>query len=212
MNNAAKEFDDKAATWDDNPERALRSQIIADAMIRELPNDLSLSAMEYGCGTGLLSFPLRTRFAKITLADTSEGMLDVLREKIVRSKADNMEVVNVDLLGPSASLAASFSVIYCAMVLHHIENVQKLLTAWYSHLTSPGYLCIADLDSDNGLFHGPEFKGHNGFDRNELREVIEEAGFVDVRFSTVYKIKKETRDGIVRTFPLFLMVCKKNPG
>ena len=212
MNGKTKEFDDKAATWDDNPERAQRSQMIADAIIEELPSDLSFTAMEYGCGTGLLSFPLCNRFAKIVLVDNSKGMIEVLRGKIIRSKATNMELLNIDLLDSSSILSTLFSVIYSSMVLHHIDNVQKILAAWYSHLVTPGYLFVADLDSDNGLFHGPEFKGHNGFDRKELKEIVEEAGFIDVKFRTVCKIKKEAHDGIVRTFPLFLMVCKKNPG
>ncbi len=95
------------------------------------------------------------------------------------------------------------------MVLHHINDLRKIFLAWVSLLMNPGYLCIADLDSDNGMFHGPEFKGHNGFDRNELQKIIGNIGFTEVRFKTVCEIKKEARDGIVLSFPLFLMVCKK---
>ena len=210
MDRKINEFDEKARAWDNNPERVKRSQAIADAIMEEIPSDPSFTAMEYGCGTGLLSFPLRDRFSKITLVDNSKGMLEVLKEKIQRSSVTNMEVLNVDLLKSPDGLSASFSVIYSAMVLHHILDLDKIFSAWYSLLLHPGYLCIADLDSDNGMFHGPEFKGHNGFDRNELQKVVEKVEFTDVRFRTVCEIQKEAPHGIVRTFPLFLMVCKKN--
>jgi ubiquinone/menaquinone biosynthesis C-methylase UbiE len=209
MVNSKNEFDEKAKAWDDNPERVRRSQSIADAIIKEISIDPSFTAMEYGCGTGLLSFPLRNHFSKITLIDSSKGMLDVLKEKITRSGVTNMELLNADLLDSSSKISSSFSVIYSSMVLHHIDDISKILLAWYSILTTQGYLCIADLDSDNGMFHGPEFKGHNGFDRNELKKDVENLGFTEVRFKTVCEITKEARDGIVRSFSLFLMVCKK---
>ena len=209
MNRHVNEFDEKAKAWDDNPERVKRSQAIADAIMEEIPIDPSFTAMEYGCGTGLLSFPLRDRFSKITLVDSSNGMLDVLKEKIRQSAVTNMEVLNVDLLESPKSLSKSFSVIYSAMVLHHIPDLGKIFSAWYTRLSSPGHLCIADLDSDNGLFHGPEFKGHNGFDRKELQKVVEKAGFSDVRFTTVCEIRKKARDGNVHTFPMFLMAGRK---
>jgi ubiquinone/menaquinone biosynthesis C-methylase UbiE len=46
-----------------------------------------ISAFEYGCGTGNVSFFLKENFDKITLADSSRGMLDVVKEKI---KKDNI--------------------------------------------------------------------------------------------------------------------------
>lgn len=203
------EFDEKAKAWDDDPQHAKRAQTIAKAIGEEIPNDSSLTAMEYGCGTGLLSFPLRDRFSTITLIDSSKGMLEVLNEKITRSGATNMVALNVDLLESPKSLSTTFSVIYSAMVLHHIDDIGKMLSTWHSLLTNPGYLCIADLDSDKGLFHGPGFKGHNGFNRNDLQKVAEKAGFVEVKFRTVGEINKSASDGVQRTFSLFLMVGKK---
>jgi 2-polyprenyl-3-methyl-5-hydroxy-6-metoxy-1,4-benzoquinol methylase len=209
MCESQNEFDDKAKTWDTQPDRAHRTQVIAEALNNEIPLDPSFTAMEYGCGTGLLSFPLKDRFSKITLIDNSPGMLDVLREKIKRDNVTNMDVLQIDLLEPTADIAMSFSVIYCSMVLHHIGDVRKILAIWHSLLNRPGYLCVADLDSDNGLFHGKGFKGHNGFDRNDLKKSAIEAGFANVRFKTVYEIRKVAHDDIERSFLLFLMVAEK---
>ena len=38
-------------------------------MLREVPLDDSMSALEYGAGTGLLGFMLRPRLADLTLVD-----------------------------------------------------------------------------------------------------------------------------------------------
>jgi len=204
------EFDQQAKTWDDMPDRILRSQVIAESIMDAIPNNPSFTAMEYGCGTGLLSFPLKDHFSHITLIDNSKGMLDVLNEKIKQHNAKNMEVMNIDLLDASVTFEKSFSVIYSSMVLHHILDIKKILSVWRSLLTTPGYLCIADLDSDKGMFHGPEFKGNNGFDRDSLKATVIEAGFSSVIFKTIYKIRKPCRDGIERTFPIFFMIAEKS--
>ncbi|MBN2189460.1 MAG: methyltransferase domain-containing protein [Chitinispirillaceae bacterium] len=203
-------FDDAAKTWDDNSERVLRARIIADAIGEEIPYDPSFTAMEYGCGTGLLSFQLKDRFSNITLIDKSEGMLEVLKEKIQRDKVSTMEVLNTDLLGPGADISKSFSVIYSSMMLHHAGDVGRMLSAWHALLNRPGYLCVADLDSDRGLFHGKDFNGHNGFDREGLKKVARQAGFANIRFRTVFEIKKVSyQDKREHAFPLFLMVAEK---
>lgn len=210
MNSKSKEFDEKAATWDDDPEHAHRAQVIAEEISKEIPLDTTFTAMEYGCGTGLLSFPLRDRFSRITLVDSSQGMLEVLKEKIKRFNVKNMEVLNVDLLESAGEIPKPFSVIYTAMVLHHIGDIGKIFRIWHSILSRPGYLCVADLDAESGLFHGKDFKGHHGFDRDELRKTSEAAGFANVDFKTVFEIRKESSDGSMRSFPVFLMVARKN--
>ena len=42
-----------------------------------------MHALDYGCGTGLLSFPLKDELGHITLNDNSAGMLEVVQEKIL---------------------------------------------------------------------------------------------------------------------------------
>jgi 2-polyprenyl-3-methyl-5-hydroxy-6-metoxy-1,4-benzoquinol methylase len=209
MDKKLNEFDEKAKTWDTQPDRAHRSQVIAESIIAAIPHNSSMTAMEYGCGTGLLSFPIKDRFSQITLIDNSQGMLDVLREKIKAENVTNMNVLNVDLLESTSSISKKFSVIYNLLVLHHIADVKKIMSIWYSLLTTPGYLCIADLDSDNGLFHGKDFKGHNGFNRTDLQKIAQETGFVNINFTSAYEIKKAGNDGIERSFPIFLMVAEK---
>jgi 2-polyprenyl-3-methyl-5-hydroxy-6-metoxy-1,4-benzoquinol methylase len=203
------DFDRHAAAWDADPERIRRTQAIAEAIGEGVPVDPSMTAMEYGCGTGLLSFPLSERFKQILLVDSSQGMLDVLSKKIGESGKTNMRALNADLLVERDVRLEAVSVIYSALVLHHVGDVEKIFTIWHSLLKSPGYLFIADLDKENGMFHGPEFTGHNGFDRESLGAIARATGFIGVRFRTVVEITKTCRDGMLRRFPVFLLTCRK---
>src|SRR5699024_12003101 len=55
---------------------------IGAAISSQLPLSNSMTAFEYGCGTGLLSFALKDKLGAMTLADVSDGMLGVLEKKI----------------------------------------------------------------------------------------------------------------------------------
>ena len=73
-------------------------------------------------------------------------------------------------------------------------------------LASPGYLCIADLDREDGSFHTHDFHGHHGFDRRELATALEQAGLVDI---TVTDCAQITREGV--TYPVFLATAGRRP-
>ena len=71
------------------------------------------------------------------------------------------------------------------------------------------YLCIADLDKEDGTFHTDGTTDvHLGFERAELQRWVEDAGFADVKFSTAYEIKKKI-DDIEKIFPVFLLTARK---
>jgi len=52
-------FDKKAKTWDEDPQIVLRAQKVATHIRKGVPLNSDMSALEYGCGTGLLSFAPR---------------------------------------------------------------------------------------------------------------------------------------------------------
>ena len=79
------DFDSKAKDWDAVPGRAERANAVAAAIREQVSLSKTMTALEYGCGTGLLSFALQAELGPITLADSSTGMLEVLREKIARA-------------------------------------------------------------------------------------------------------------------------------
>lgn len=201
------EFDARAQTWDDDPVKLARAVSVARAIRQQVPLTTQMSALEFGCGTGLLSFELRADLGEITLADNSPGMLAVLREKVRAAQATRMHPV-MTALGDGTLPASSFDLIYSAMTLHHIDDTENALRELFALLSPSGYLCIADLDAEDGSFHGAGFTGHLGFDREALAGKARQAGFGNVRFSTAFQMCKGQGPGQTE-FPVFLMVAEK---
>jgi hypothetical protein len=95
------------------------------------------------------------------------------------------------------------------MTLHHIHDVNGILTRFHDLLVPKGYLLVADLDQEDGSFHTDGSTDvHLGFERDELQKMVEDAGFGNVSFSTAYQIKKKIGDE-EKTFPVFLMTARK---
>lgn len=204
-------FDERAKDWDSDPKKVERARAVAEAIRKEVPLSTNITALEYGCGTGLLSFALQEDLGQITLADTSQGMLDVLSEKIASAGVTNMHPVRLDLSTDSLP-AEKYHITYSLMVLHHVHDARGILGRFYDVLEPNGYLVVADLDKEDGSFHTDGTTDvHKGFGRNELQNWVEDAGFENVKFSTVYEIRKEI-DGRKKAFPVFLMTAQKLGG
>jgi ubiquinone/menaquinone biosynthesis C-methylase UbiE len=200
-------FDQRAKTWDRDPVKVARALAVADGIRSNVPLSPGMRALEYGCGTGLLSFSLQPYLAHITLADNSTGMLEVLKEKIESAQATNMLPIRLDLVTDPLP-RERYDLIYTLMTFHHIGDTDRLLHDLFVLLTSPGYLCVADLDAEDGSFHGPEFTGHKGFPRNDFGSKAKRAGFRNVHFTTPFHITRPESLGQT-DFPLFLMVAEK---
>jgi ubiquinone/menaquinone biosynthesis C-methylase UbiE len=203
----AAHFDSKARQWDDNPVFLERGLKIADAIRKAVPLNRNMSALDYGCGTGLLSFPLKDELGAILLADSSTGMLDVVAEKVAAQGVTHMTPVKLDLLADPAP-AQRFDLIYTSMTLHHVPDTDQILRVFHDLLKPGGYLCVADLDQEDGSFHGPEVDVHHGFEQAELSRRAAQAGFAEMRFQTVFSIAKEQGDS-TRDYPVFLMTARR---
>lgn len=205
--NSTTHFDQRAKNWDADTIKGERAMAVSEAILQQVPGAALARVFEYGCGTGLLGFALHPHVKQITLADNSPGMLSQLNEKISQAKAHNMQSVLLDLEtdpppGETYDLACSL------MTFHHVSDIPNLLDKLFDLLSAPGYLCVADLDAEDGSFHGAYFSGHNGFERDELTRLATRAGFKNIRFSTVFTMSKPESTG-QQTFPVFLMVAEK---
>lgn len=199
-------FDQAAATWDEKPKRRQLAAAIVTAMRDLLPLSKEMTALEIGCGTGLVTCDLAPLLKKIVATDTSAGMLAVLADKIADLGVENVEPRRHDLIGDGDLPVGTFDLIYSAMTLHHIEDTRALLTACRRHLSPGGILALADLDKEDGSFHD-DMSGvaHCGFDQGRLAELVVACGFLAPRFVTAHCMTKEDDAGRSRDFPVFLM-------
>ena len=202
-------FDTKAKEWDNNPDKVIRAKKFANEIIAFIPPDKTNTALEFGCGTGLLSFELKDNFNSIILNDTSIGMIDVLKEKIEQQNITNFKPLLTDLLQENTDIE-NIDVIFILMTLHHINNLDKAFNVFQNIINKNGYICIADLVEEDGSFHDPKlnFDGHKGFSKIELSVKLAEYGFSMEYYSVPHTIEKEQASGI-KKYPLFLMIAKK---
>ena len=202
-------FDERAKDWDSDPMKVERARVVADAIRKSVPLTADMSALEVGCGTGLLSFALQADLGPITLADTSQGMLDVLAEKIAAAGVTNMRPVKLDLTTDPLP-TERYAITYSLLTFHHVHDTRTLLEKFHAVLEPNGILLVCDLDKEDGTFHTDGTTDiHLGFDRAELQKQTEAAGFGEVTFSTPYVIRKEIKDGTEKEFPLFLMSARR---
>ena len=201
-------FDERAKDWDSDPKKVERAGAVAEAIRNSFPLTSKINALEYGCGTGLLSFALQSDLGQITLADTSQGMLNVLKEKIEAAGVTNMRPVMLDL-STDPLPAERYQLTYSLLTLHHIHNAKDLIGKFYTLLEPGGYLLVADLDKEDGSFHTDGTTDvHKGFERAKLGKWAEDAGFRNITFSTAFEIRKSI-DEQEKVFPVFLMSAQK---
>ena len=201
------DFDLKARTWDSNPMNAKRSSAIAENMIRRLPLNDKMVALDFGAGTGILSFMLADRLKSITMMDTSREMVNVMQEKVQDSGVKNLSPVFFNLVEKEYG-QEKFDLIYSQLVLHHIDDIDSLLNRFGKMINIGGFVAIADLYTENGSFHGEGFVGHNGFDEKELTQKLINAGFSNIDFETCFDVEKMTADGL-KNFPVFVLIASK---
>jgi ubiquinone/menaquinone biosynthesis C-methylase UbiE len=203
-------FDQLATQWEQNPARAAVTAGIADAMRAMVPFEATWRLLDYGAGTGLLTLALLSEVAEAVAVDTSAGMLAVLRGKLADAGLTQVAVVQANLeaepwSGPPVDVAVS------AMTLHHLRDVPAVLRRLAEATRPGGWLAVADLDREDGSFHGPEVDDvfHHGFDREQLAGWLVEAGWADVRLADAYRLTKPDAQGAPREYGIFVAAGRK---
>lgn len=205
-------FDNKAAEWDANAVRAALADGVARAIIAHMPVGNPKNALEFGCGTGLVTTRIAPFCTRLSAVDSSGEMLRVLAEKLAASAITNVTPLHLDFSRPeqASELEGGFDFVCSSMTLHHIPDTTGFLQELAGHIAPGGFIAIADLDTEDGLFHDDlTEKVHYGFDRESLRAILEAAGFGNVSFMTAHIIEKKNRSGNLAGYPVFLVTAIK---
>lgn len=202
-------FNAMAAEWDDNPMRAGIARAVAAAIADTLPLRADMRALEYGCGTGLVSVLLAPRLGHIMAADVAPAMLDVLDGKCRQAGLAHIETRRLDLTADPLP-AERFDLIFSSMTLHHIEDVPAVLQSLAGLLKPNGWLALADLDREDGGFHGGPMPGvfHRGFERAWVMERLRNLGLADVNARTAHTAHRAGPGGDAE-YPIFLISARR---
>ncbi|MCX5892020.1 MAG: methyltransferase domain-containing protein [Deltaproteobacteria bacterium] len=203
------DFEKEAAVWDAEPRRVKLAHDVAEAMIREIKPTQDMDVLEVGCGTGLVTLRLQPLVRRITGVDTSPAMLAVFQGKVKQQGLTNVYPQLLDL-EQGGQVAGRFHLLVSSMTMHHVEDTAALLRGWFDLLLPGGWLGVADLDTEDGSFHG-DHRGvyHFGFARDGLQALLEKTGFRQVRATTAATITKEVSGAGQREYSVFLLVGRK---
>ncbi len=198
-------FDERAREWD-TQERSERAEVVAAAIRANVPLTPTTRTIDIGAGTGLLGFALADDVGDLVFAEPSDGMREVIGEKLAASGRADVTAIPFDLsTGPPPG--KPFDLAISLLVLHHVADTAVALAAIRGLLVPGGRIALADLDTEDGTFHDADAEGihHLGFDRAALGELARDAGFVDVEFRTATEIVEDDRH-----YPIFLLLAR-NP-
>lgn len=202
-------FDSIAATFDDNPGRVALARGVVDAILNRTPLTGRESAMELGCGTGLVTAVLASYLGHVLAVDGSPQMLEMLGSKIHHLRIPNVDTIEADIA--SQIPRGPFELVFSSMTLHHIADVEQLFKQVYQCVIPGGRVAFADLAREDGTFHADNVSGveHHGFDEATILNWIKAAGFVDAEVHQAYLVKKQGADGATREYPVFLMTAQR---
>lgn len=141
------DWDDHAATWDDNEgARAYANAAFMSLtqVLEEHGFDLTgLRILDFGCGTGLLTERLVGEASDVAAVDTSTAMLDVLS-----SKVESNEWSNVQVAASLDAIDGPFDLVVCSSVCAFVPDYPATARALAALLRSGGVFVQWDWELD----------------------------------------------------------------
>ncbi|MFV0395951.1 MAG: class I SAM-dependent methyltransferase [Coprobacillaceae bacterium] len=178
-------FDQIAKTYN-TPDRIKISIACANEIRKYLVDGNNKSAIDFGCGTGLVGLPLANEFQSILFVDASKNMIQYVKEKIKENNINNAEGIAFDLEENQKEIEP-VDYIIVVQVLLHIQDTDAILSKLHSLLKKDGHLIIIDFNK-NDLVNSEMV--HNGFEQKELKSILKKIGYQDISSDTFYQGKE----------------------
>ena len=195
-------FDRLAQEWDLKPARVASAKNLSQKIV-ELVDLKDLDVLDYGAGTGLVSFNLCEVARTVIGMDNSQGMLDEIDKKARLAQISNVHTRYHDM-DKETLPSGCCDLFISSMTMHHIKDTRHFLTQAKRSLRAGGIIAINDLEKEDGSFHsmGNDDVAHFGFDPKEVAQIVEDLGMKVIFLETIEVIKKE------QEYPIFLMVAQ----
>jgi len=166
----------------DTSERMQIAKATSDAIREYLVDANNKNAIDFGCGTGLVGMHLLNDFNSMLFLDTSQNMINQIKQKITNFNIQNANTLCFDFEKEDRSdLHADY--IFMAQVLLHINDVEAVLSRLYDVLNVGGHLIIVDFNKNEEVVSDMV---HNGFDQEKLRDLMTKIGYRNIQSKTFY--------------------------
>ena len=184
------------------------SDSVSISIINNIDINNNMTALECGGGNGLLSLRLNKLLKNIKVIDSSKKMIDYIENKKEQNNIKNTETILFDFKELDV-LNQKFDLVLSSMTLHFIKDVNKIISDFYKILNDNGKIAIADLIKEDGDFYESNaLVQANGFEVNELKNLLLQNGFKNIKNQIVHSIKK-TKNNKEKNFDVFLIIGEK---
>lgn len=200
----ADNFAHRAKEWD-SPEKIKMTERYVLAVLQEITPEKSWNVLEIGAGTGLVGLQILPRVNKLVFEDTSEAMLEVLKQKLAGD--ENVEIVHGEVYDYGKT---DIDLVVSSMAFHHIPDIDATLKHLNKITRTGAILAIGDIRSEDGSFHRFEPIPHKGFDTEGLSRQFEKAGFRVLSADTYHVLQRERTPGLITAYEQFLLIAQKD--
>ena len=176
------DWNDHAATWDEDPAVRSYAEGAFDALTRILQREsielAGLRVLDFGCGTGLLTESLATAAAQVVGLDPATRMIEVLRTKLqargwthVHAVADTLEGATAREYSP---VAGPFDLVVCSSVCAFLPDYPGTVADLAGRLAPGGLFVQFDWERND------DDAEPYGLSRIEIHEALAHAGLTAV--------------------------------
>jgi ubiquinone/menaquinone biosynthesis C-methylase UbiE len=167
-------------------ERTNIAQVSAEAIHECLIDTKGMSAIDFGCGIGLVGLDLLNDFESVLFLDTSQNMINQVKQKLSDLNLEKVDTICFDLEQEDLK-GIHVDYIFMAQVLLHIKNVDIVLARLYDVLNDGGHLLIVDFDKNEQIDSDLVY---NGFEQTKLADEMSKLGYKNIQSKTFYSGSK----------------------
>jgi len=195
-------FAAKAANWDSPDKINMTTKFLSEMLFHIHPQS-SWKALEIGAGTGLVGLKVEPLVGKVVMVDTSESMLEVLKQKLYSDS--KVEVVHGEVFEYKQQ---DLDFVFSAMAFHHLSDVEKTLHHLATITKPDAWVVVGDLVTEDGSFHRFEPIPYCGFDTDVLSKQFVQAGF-EVKLVKIYNVITRITDEKTTNYDQFMLIAKR---
>ncbi len=179
-NQPGNEWDEVAQGWDgDEATRAYAGAAFASLLVALESRGVPLAgatAIDFGCGTGLLTEQLVSAGARVHAIDTSHAMLAVLEQKIATHRW--LDVTTGAAIPPTAG---GVDVVVCSSVCGFLDDYPGTVVEIVGRMSPGGLFVQWDWERTGGESHG--------LSREEIVGALDRAGLQGVAVDIGFEIE-----------------------